>query len=116
MTTHQVVNHYIYDRRTLLITYGIFFFVSLIVALLGLRAFLLNGVNCDTTFSTILLTTRNPDLDQIAEGHCLGAQPLSKDISGLKLRFGVLNGADAKHAAFGVENSVSHLTKGDQVY
>jgi hypothetical protein len=64
-----------------------------------------------------MLTTRNRDLDILAEGHCLGAQPLNRDIKDVRLRFGVVTiGAGKTPAAFGLEGTVEKLEKGAECF
>lgn len=109
-------NFYSYDKSTLLTAY----LASLSVVLLwmGIGAFALwsNGITSNTSFSAILLTTRNADLDALAQGHCLGADPLPDEIAGVKLRFGRLTrGEPASHAGFGVRGTVTAVEKGDKL-
>lgn len=70
----------------------------------------------DTAFSTILLTTRNRDLDVIARGYNTGAVGLTGEVEDVKLRFGVVEGeGEGRHVTFGREESVRLLKRGEVV-
>ncbi|KFY90143.1 hypothetical protein V500_05281 [Pseudogymnoascus sp. VKM F-4518 (FW-2643)] len=114
VTTLTIEQHYSYDFQTLWITYAVFLAASLVVTLLGLWGLHVNGVASDTAFSTILLTTRNPDLDAIAKGYNTGAVGLTGEVEDVKLRFGVVEG-EGRHVAFGREESVRLLKRGEVV-
>lgn len=81
-------NIYVYKPRNLLIAYCSSIAVTAILVLVGLvciaRA---NSNTFDTSFSTILRTTRNPELDAlVVPSASTGAKPLPKDLSIVKLR------------------------------
>lgn len=88
----------------------------------GLHAIAANGYVAQTNFSTFLRTTRNPDLDKMTEGSCLGAWPVDKAFRDTRLRFGQTaaggptgggsGGDQVAHAAFGFEDRVSTIEKG----
>jgi hypothetical protein len=92
---------------------------------IGLYSFAVNGVSHSHSFSAIMTTTRNPDLDALSQGQSLGAAPLDRKLGNVRLRFGtidikrieetgkVLRKRTVRHAAFGLEDSVSELRKGD---
>ena len=93
----------------------------------GLHAVVTNGYVAQTNFSTFLATTRNPDLDELVEGACLGAWPLRKEVRDTRLRFGQTAAAKAAgmeggrgvavrppHAAFGFVDRVVPIEKGKQ--
>lgn len=86
---------------------------------LGVRAFYVNGISSSLSFSSILLTTRNQTLDDLAIGHALGSQPLNTTIGATKLRFRIIDGefvdGDLKKVGFGLESEVRGLRKGDVV-
>ena len=127
VTSLSTQNIYRYDKRNLFISYGAVVVVTLFVLLVGLASLISNGVYHDGSFSTIMATTRNPDLDAISQGACLGG---TKDIAVRNLMFGALTqnessemkgsvsydsgyGAAVRHVAFGLEGSVVRLRKGD---
>lgn len=84
-----------------------------------------NGVAHSSTFSAIVLTTRNEELDELSQGHSLGATPLDENVAGVKLRFGELlqhrqretgMSGSAAHVGFGTEQNVSAMRKGGKYY
>jgi hypothetical protein len=87
----------------------------------GLHALWSNGVGHSNTFSALVRTTRNKDLDEWARGHCLGSDPVDKNIAKQKLQYGLLVVDDKestahglRHAAFGFKGTVTRLKKGDK--
>jgi hypothetical protein len=112
---------YTYNRRILLSTYGIAFLVLAITTFLGLSALVANGVPSSNSFSQMLVTTRNPRLDNLVRGNCLGSRATTdKALRNIRLRFGEVGtreGSDLPHAAFGVigEEEIERLRKG-QIY
>jgi hypothetical protein len=113
---------YQYNRKPLLLTYGIAVLLISATAVMGLMSLFSNGVESSNTFSQMLVTTRNPRLDIIARGACLGSTSLQNtSLRDVRLRFGKIeseNGASMSHATFGVvaEEEVGLLQKGDTVY
>ena len=77
----------------------------------------------DTTFSKIMVTTRNPSLDKLImsyPGVALGGDPMPKELERTELRFGVIDVASGeiepllvKHTAFGYEDETSLIDKRD---
>ncbi|KUJ11656.1 uncharacterized protein LY89DRAFT_594462 [Mollisia scopiformis] len=121
ITTSNSSNYYQYRPLYLALPYGIGLLCVSIVATIGLYSIHLNGVTHSMNFSSILATTRNPDLDVLTRGASLGAEPLKTDISKVKLRFGPLldskegeRGDDDEgiHVGFGRANKVGTLRKG----
>lgn len=108
-------NVYAYASHKLLITYGVVIAVGFVMAGIGLAALGMNGVASDTSFSTVLLTTRNPSLDRLTAGGCIGGKPLPVELGKLMLKFGELateNSADGVgHTAMGVEGEVSRIRR-----
>lgn len=88
--TSNTVNYYQYRPLYLALPYGIGLLCVSIVAITGLYSIHVNGVSHSMNFSSILATTRNPNLDVLTRGASLGAEPLKTDISKVKLRFGPL--------------------------
>jgi hypothetical protein len=78
-----------------------------------------NGVASDTLFSRIMVTTRNPTLDRLSVGACLGGDPFPKDLTKTKLRFGVLLEEEPRegplgkveHCCFGAAGEVKDIVK-----
>lgn len=106
-----------YNAQILLLSYSLAIFVAFIILLFGLRALWINRVSHSSSFSAILSTTRNAELDALVQGNiALGAQPLEKSLAKQKLQFGVLQtqnggmgGGSEQHTAFGLEGSVVRL-------
>ncbi|KAL4997220.1 hypothetical protein BDV10DRAFT_170108 [Aspergillus recurvatus] len=111
-------NFYQYSKEYLLLAYMTALGVTVACTIVGFFALRGNGVSQNTWFSSVLMTTRNPELDRLAVGHCLGSEPLKMEIGKVRLQFGEIEGADQrhKHAAFGTKGSVTALTKGDDYY
>ncbi|KAF3003490.1 hypothetical protein E8E13_004348 [Curvularia kusanoi] len=76
---------YIYIPRSLWIGYAIAVAITLASILVGSWAIHQNGVASDTLFSRILVTTRNPTLDHLSVGACLGGDPFPKELRKTKL-------------------------------
>ncbi|KAI0594089.1 hypothetical protein F4775DRAFT_586354 [Biscogniauxia sp. FL1348] len=88
---------------------------TLISILLGAYAFHENGYAFEPTFSTFITTSRNPDIDNLARGCCLGQWPMSEEVLHTTLRFGELpatpdqtNDQEA-HAGFGFPDKVRNI-------
>lgn len=82
---------------------------------MGVVAFRRNGYSADMSFSSIVATTRNGDLDVLAEGISLGYSPLPKHFQGVRLRFGEVRGemvGGVAHTAFGLEGNVTGIEVG----
>ncbi len=111
-----------YARATLWAAYGAALGATLLAMAVGARALWHNGVVSSTSFSTAVLTTRNPQLDALLGGstraaarHALGAQPLDSRVGRLRLRFGYIDRGTgssedwALQAGFGLEGTVQPL-------
>ena len=111
-----------YNRRAMLITYGVGLAMGLLAVMAGAKAYSDNGVGMTTGFLSIMATTRNPTLDQHARAACLGSEPASEELRRLKVRFGELlprseesgKHGRSRHAAFGVEGQVMDLRHNEQ--
>ncbi|KAF1955760.1 hypothetical protein CC80DRAFT_516696 [Byssothecium circinans] len=113
------VNVYVYHRQGLWVGYAfavVFTFSFLIVGAWSIHQ---NGVASDTLFSRIMVTTRNPTLDQLSVGACLGGDPFPKELTRAKLRFGVLLEENPRegplgtveHCCFGTAGEVKEIVK-----
>jgi hypothetical protein len=91
ITLYGTGNIYTYDTKKLLISYGVMDFSAIIHTIIGLHSLYTNGVQHSTSFSSILFTTRNPELNTIAAGQSLGTKPLPKEIRNRRLMFGTLD-------------------------
>ncbi|KAL2064609.1 hypothetical protein VTL71DRAFT_3746 [Oculimacula yallundae] len=118
-------NVYKYEQQDLLVSYAATIAVTLFCVALGVACLVSNGVYHTMSFSAVMATTRNPDLDVLAEGACLGAK---KGMMERRIMFGVLRGENdgggneeyrgsqgdetVQHAAFGLEGTVMKIKKG----
>lgn len=108
---------YSYTPSFLLVSYFIGVAFSLLIVIVGLYALYTNGVSYSNSFSGILCTTRNSELDVIAKGNCTGSKPLNEALASQRLQYGLLkqpDGAVDGHASFGTPDSVVTLKKGTQ--
>ncbi|CAI6275134.1 unnamed protein product [Periconia digitata] len=101
-TKSRSVIVFAYHREGLWVGYA--FAVVITLAFLGVGGWSIfqNGVASDTLFSRIMVTTRNPTLDQLSVGACLGGDPFPKELTKTKLRFGVLNEENPREGPYGV--------------
>ena len=118
-------NEFRYYPKNLWIGYSIVVFITLASILVGAHSLGSNGISSDTLFSRILVTTRNPTLDHLSRGACLGSDPFPRELEETKLRFGVwheggglglsgLSGFDGKpgHCAFGTIHETTEIIRG----
>jgi hypothetical protein len=129
ITTSNTINVYEYHQLYLLLSYGTGLLFASVTAAIGFYSLYVNGVSHSTSFSAIIATTRNSDLDSLTKGASLGAEPMKMGVDKTRLRFGPLintndgedsrrkaesNGAFqvAPHIAFGFEETVGYLQKG----
>ena len=111
---------YVYYKRSLWIGYAIVIAVTFTFMLVGAWSLHGNGVASDVLFSRIMATTRNPTLDQLSVGACLGGDPFPKELTKTKLRFGVLLEDDPRegplgkveHCCFGTIGETKEIVKG----
>lgn len=119
VTVQHPATFYSYNWRNLVLAYAVAVCATAACAAVGLLALVANGYSAETSFSSILLTTRNADLDDLARGYCLGERPLAKDVGDTRLRYGILRSqaSDAEgngsHACFGLADDVRELKKGE---
>ncbi|KAJ5383175.1 hypothetical protein N7517_001086 [Penicillium concentricum] len=117
VTISSPQNFYAYDSKNLLAAYMTALGVTVVCVIVGFIALNQNGVAQSTSFSGMLLTTRNPELDHLAKGHCLGSDQLPDEIGDIQLRFGEVESSEHyKSAAFGTKESVTPLSKGKDYY
>jgi hypothetical protein len=116
----RVVVVYVYYRRGLWIGYAAVISITVAFILVGAWSLYKNGVASDVLFSRIMVTTRNPTLDHLSVGACLGGDPFPRELTQTKLRFGVLLEEDAKegplgkveHCCFGTMGETKEIVKG----
>ena len=80
---------YSYNAHNLRVAYGVAILVTLFSIVVGFAALYSNGVSYRTSFSSIIATTRNKELDDIMMGSSLGADPMRRDVMQTRLKFGV---------------------------
>ncbi|GKU07092.1 hypothetical protein FLAG1_08861 [Fusarium langsethiae] len=86
ITYSSAQNAFSYEPRNLFIAYGIGLLLSSAIVIIGLLCIKSASASYESCFSTILRTTRNPDLDTIVPAaETTGAEPLSKHLSNVRL-------------------------------
>ncbi|KAF3903494.1 hypothetical protein ABW20_dc0108978 [Dactylellina cionopaga] len=103
-----------YEQRNLIIAYSIGTVIALVSVAVGALALAKNGVVSEISFSQVVATTRNPELDKLVQGNCLGRSDLQpRNIYRTRLRLGELKVQDGKisasgaaHAGFGTPENV----------
>ena len=119
MKVGEMVNLYDYKSRNLLISYVTAVVFALIGTTIGLYSFFVNGHSYCTpnSFSAVLRTTCNHDLDELVGAKSLGAQPLDKSLASMRLRFGTIDGVrpdrstSDSHSAFGLSGAVAPIIR-----
>ena len=113
-TSTTYSNVWRYEKRNLIIAYSLGMVVSLISLVLGGVALSRNGVISEISFSQVLATTRNPELDKLVQGNCLGRSDLQPrslyltrlSLGELKEKDEKISASGARHAAFGIPDNV----------
>ncbi|KAF2829157.1 hypothetical protein CC86DRAFT_345655 [Ophiobolus disseminans] len=116
----RTINTYRYYRRGLWIGYTTVISITFCFVLIGAYSIYQNGVASDVLFSRIMVTTRNPTLDHLGVGACLGGDPFPKELTETKLRFGVLLEDNPRegplgvveHCCFGTMGETKEIVKG----
>jgi hypothetical protein len=112
-------NVYVYHAEGLWVGYAFAVCIAFVSIFIGAWSIFQNGVSSDIQFSRILVTTRNPTLDRLSVGACLGGDPFPKELTQTKLRFGVLLEDDVRegplgrveHCTFGAAGEVKEIVK-----
>jgi hypothetical protein len=128
IVTSNTYNIYQYHPFYLFLSYGLALLLSFVAALVGFYSLYLNGVSHSNSFSAIIATTRNMELDSLSTRSSLGADPRKVDLQNTRLKLGpLLNPIDeprnkgevyghvtdeVPHVAFGFEENVGKLRKG----
>lgn len=111
---------YVYYKGNLWVGYAVVITITFAFILVGAWSIHQNGVASDVLFSRIMVTTRNPTLDHLSVGACLGGDPFPKELTETKLRFGVLREDDPRegplgrveHCCFGTMGETKEIVKG----
>nr|CEG04862.1 unnamed protein product [Fusarium clavum] len=86
ITYSSTLNEFAYEPRNLIISYGVGFLLTLVIVIFGLLCIRSASASYGSSFSTILRTTRNPDLDTVVPtAETTGAEPLSKHLGNIRL-------------------------------
>lgn len=91
-TVIESVPVYVYKKVLLLAIYAPAAALSLGMHLCGLAVVRMNGVFHGHKFSTILATSRNPDLDDLVRGDSLGREKTVSGLNKISLGFGRIDG------------------------
>lgn len=67
MTTSERVNVYAYRTKNLFLAYGIALAVALFAIVLGMLAYISNGVSHNNSFSSIVRATRNLEFSRLVD-------------------------------------------------
>ncbi|KAF3928916.1 hypothetical protein AA313_de0203379 [Arthrobotrys entomopaga] len=108
-----------YEQRYLILAYSLGVAIAFISLILGGIALSQNGVVSELSFSQIVATTRNSELDHLLEGNCLGRSDLQpRDLYQTRLRFGEVKQQDSKlsssgaaHTAFGMPENITSIRR-----
>jgi hypothetical protein len=114
ITRFSAQNAFSYEPRNLFIAYGIGILFSLIVVIFGLLCIRSASASYTNSFSTILRTTRNPELDAVVpSAETSGAEPLSKHLSNVRLvlrrQGNGLEGGDDQSTFFAVDTKPDNM-------
>jgi hypothetical protein len=116
----RTLNVFRYYKRGLWTGYIAVISLTFCFILIGAWSIFQNGVASDVLFSRIMVTTRNPTLDHLSVGACLGGDPFPKELTETKLRFGVLLEDNPRegplgaveHCCFGTVGETKEIVKG----
>ncbi|KAK6348926.1 hypothetical protein TWF730_009687 [Orbilia blumenaviensis] len=108
-----------YDKTNLIIAYSIGTTVALVSLIVGALAVKQNGLVSEMSFSQVVATTRNPELDKMMQGNSLARSDLEpRTLYRQRLRFGELKEQDsalvasgAAHSGFGRPENVGPLRR-----
>ena len=117
---------FVYDSVRLWMCYAPVILLTLAILLIGAWTIWEDGTTFSTGFARIMATTRNPTLDEMSRGACLGNDPFPVELMKRKLQFGALRedmsivdmsdgfvgGESVGHCAFGVPEEVAPIRRG----
>lgn len=90
ITVWNTINNYVYSPRNLYIAYGVGIFATVIIVAIGLFCIKKASQSYGKSFSTVLRTTRNAELSRLIDvSETSGAEPLSKHLADIRLKFWV---------------------------
>lgn len=106
------LNYYVYHPRNLALSYLLGLGVSFACFLIGAWACKLNGHSASASFSTIMQTTRNSQLDELIRMGEEGYQERRDALRTVKLQYGIVGqGGDMGHVAFGRADTITRVAK-----
>jgi hypothetical protein len=106
---------FVYDPVRLWICYGPVILLTLIILLIGAWTIWQDGTTFSSGFSRVLATTRNPTLDEMSRGACLGNDPFPAELMKRKLQFGALRedaGSSDISDGFALHEGIEHCAFG----
>jgi len=86
-TVTSDIPRYSYSRLLLWALYGAALAIGLFLNIVGGVALMENGVDGDTSFSQVLVTTRSPDFDQLCAESTHGGYRIAEDLIKTRVRF-----------------------------
>jgi hypothetical protein len=91
---------YSYSRALLWELYGAALAIGLVLNVVGGVALIKNGVDADTSFSQVLVTTRNPDFDRLCAESTYGGSQIREDVKKTRVKFVTDDGGESLKAKF----------------
>ena len=86
VTVQTPQNVYQYNPRNLILAYGIGVFIATAIVVVGFICIWGSSKSFGASFSVILRTTRNPELDAlVTSSDTSGAEPISKELAESKI-------------------------------
>ncbi|CAG1963029.1 unnamed protein product [Fusarium graminearum] len=117
VTYSSAQNEFSYEPRNLLVAYGVGLFLAWAIVIIGLLCIKSASASYGSSFSTILRTTRNPEIDKIIPvAETTGAEPLSKNLNNVRLVLrrqggGPESGDDEKATFFTVDSKSQEMER-----
>jgi len=95
LTTRQS-NRYLFNERNFWLAYGIAIFVTAGAVVVGVVAYLTNGVSLETNFSTVMATTQSNEIQELVRGVDVDSRELQSVVGGRKVRLQRLQNGDRR--------------------
>lgn len=102
-------NFWNYQPKDLIISYLVGAVASLLCVVMGAWAVYANGCSADSSFSKIILTTRNPQLDALVKNRVLTSDSPNKSLKNCKLQYGIIHQEGKDFTAFGSAEQIAPL-------
>ena len=94
--TTQQSNRYLFNERNFWLAYGIAIFVTAGAVVVGVVAYLKNGVSLETNFSTAMATTQSNEIQELVRGVDIDSRELQSVVGGRKVRLRRLQNGDRR--------------------